>query len=159
MKIFFLLLPLVLFGQAKRFVGKYNNNFGEQMILNADNSFNYSWGVDTGHGWANGHWYTKNDTIYFKVVPIYDTVRVVGNKKDTLLLSQNNVPERIEVTEEDFKYWDLYNLFGQNSSIVSKLFYRDDKLFEIDEKGKLITQKKYFWWTSKYLDPWYGKEN
>ena len=84
-----------------------------------------------------GYW-----TFIKGYVTLADHVYVVGNKKDTLLLSQNNVPERIEVTEEDFKYWNLYNLFGQNSSIVSKLFYRDDKLLEIDEKGKLITQKK-----------------
>ncbi|WP_133943847.1 hypothetical protein [Epilithonimonas xixisoli] len=57
MKILFLIL--FLFNSTfngQDFIGKYENDFGETLILNSDKTFEYSWKFDLASSWNIGTW-------------------------------------------------------------------------------------------------------
>src|SRR4051812_48306654 len=70
----FLLTSLIVSGQ-NRYIGEWNDYWGNSFEIKADSTFKFAWHFDLNVQWANGSWTINNDTIYFKFIPVYDTVK------------------------------------------------------------------------------------
>ena len=107
--------------------------------------------------WTKGTWNCAGDTIYLHVIQIYDTLsrkNINGITSDTLILSTNEVSERL--TQTQFAAMALTSS-GQSRMISpSKLLFKKDRLYKI-QNGKLIVQRQKGFWTEKKLDPWFFK--
>jgi len=155
----FLLFSIQLTAQ-KKYVGNYHTYFGNRIEIYHDSTFKYIFNLDTESSWTKGTWKVHSDTIYFKMIPIYDTVVYKDSAEtlriDSLVLSSDQTPERISSLESISGFLSSY---GQNRHpFPDKLFFSNDKLFYI-QGGKLVRQRmKGFWTTKKYV-PWYIKES
>ena len=151
-----LLLSLNLFAQ-KNIVGRYRDYFGSRIELNADSTFKYTWHFDLSSSWTKGTWSSKNDTIYFHMIPTYDTVSYKSNNgtsADKLILSVDETAERM--TPEQYAGMGLSS-GGQNiHPCPDKLFFKKQKLFAIKD-GKLVKKKVKGFWTKKKWRPWFFK--
>src|SRR5215203_4617906 len=102
-----LIIPLLLILSSGSFsqdkvAGRYRDYFGSRIQLNADNTFKYTWNFDMSASWTKGTWTSMNDTIYFHMVPTYDTLSQTNSRRilsDTLILSTNEIPEHFTQTE------------------------------------------------------------
>ena len=153
-----LTLPFGLPAQDK-IVGRYRDYFGSHIQLNADNTFKYTWHFDMSGGWTKGTWAFKNDTVYFHMLPTYDTlsyIRATGLTVDSLILSTDEIPERFKL--EQYTQMGLSS-GGQNRiPYPEKLFYKNGKLYGIKDK-KLIKKKQKEFWTGKKFPPWFFKSD
>ncbi|MFC6997571.1 hypothetical protein [Rufibacter roseus] len=138
----------------RQYSGVYYNHFGEEIELNPDSTFLHTWRFDLSSSWTQGSWRVVDDTVYFRIVPVYDTVRQ-ENRRDSLVLSLDLLPEVISP-----EHYSLHGLFsgGQNiRKIPEKLFYSKDRLLHINNKGKLQKKKVKGTWTLKKHVPWFKK--
>jgi len=172
--VFLLLLLLAPDSKSQGKVsGFYYDNFGSKLQLNEDSCFEYEFAFDTIHLWANGKWSLRNNIIYFTTIPVYDTVEVTnskGFKKDSLVLSINNKPERTdllnaigaEVQKVNMgilvQFDTLFCSAGQGTIPFQRLYYRKGKLFLMKANGKLIRQKRRPEWTDEKKVPWFIKK-
>ena len=157
MKLIISALCIIFIGvsQSNKVVGKYQNHFGQTLQINQDSTFVSIWNFHLGESWISGKWRIKNDTIYFKIIPILDTIRSQGNM-DKLILSVNQKPELI--VEENFSISHLMSNYIQNQhGLDTILFYENDRLYSISRKGKLIKKKRPFM-SDKKFDPWFIKK-
>lgn len=160
MKLFATLLSLALtlegFTQCD-VVGNYRDNFGGRLQLNADNTFKFTWHFDLASSWTNGNWLAKGDTIYLKIVLTYDTLRMSkqdGKVNDTLILSSNNIPERLSPEQAAATF---LSSDGQNQvEPPTRLVYQQGRLYKI-VNGKLLTKKQRGNWSWIEYDPWFFK--
>ena len=157
MKIFtinFLLILSHTLTAQKNIVGKYRDHFGNSIQLNADNTFEYTWNFDMSSSWTKGTWTLIADTVYFHMVPIYDTLSQTnanGITSDSLILSTDKIPERF--TKEEFAAM-LLSSGGQNRmAYPDKLVFRKGRLYKI-QKGKLVSKKKRGFWSGKKGKKW-----
>lgn len=158
MKIYLAILSVFLLGNSKpeSVHGEYYNHFGSKLKINPDSTFLYSWDFDLASSWSKGKWEVKNDTVYFSVIPVFDTLRI-ARKKDSLILSANQVAELI--TDTDSPVTALISSGGQNRHQMSpKLYYKGDRLYEIGKHGKPITGKHKAFWTDKKYGTWFVKK-
>src|SRR5688572_9887456 len=90
-------LSFSLFAQNK-IIGRYRDYFGSRIELTSDNTFKYTWHFDLSYSWTKGIWSLKNDTVYFHMIPTYDTI-IYNNNDGTstskLNLSGDEIPERM----------------------------------------------------------------
>lgn len=136
-----LLLPFSLYGQNK-ISGIYNNYFFCSIQLNTNNTFRYSWHFDLSGGWAIGTWRTFEDTIFFNVEPVYDTIIYNyknGNSMIKLDLSADTVSERLKYKQLMLR--GLSSVVQDTRSIPKKLFYKNEKLYQIKD-GKLMRERR-----------------
>src|SRR5436853_5380183 len=98
MKIFatllFWVLELKTIGQHK-VVGRYYNSYGGSIVIKSDSTFKYEFHFDSEASWTTGVWITNKDTIYFRMVPIFDTLKYIsanGTSRDSLRLSLDENP-------------------------------------------------------------------
>ena len=158
MKTLLSILLLIIFTLTQKKVeGQYYDNWGNTLIINSDSTFIHRWHFDLAGGWSKGKWIMKNKTIYFTVIPIFDTLRIEG-KNDTLILAENELPQLI--TNESRSFLRYLTSGGQNKrEIDSKLYFRNNKLYRIDSLGKLQTKKvKGFWNSNKTFNTWFVKK-
>lgn len=154
-----LFLSLDLFAQTSIF-GLYRDHFGSRIELNADSTFKYSWRFDLSYSWTKGKWSLKDDTLYFQMIPTYDTISSKnsdGSSADKLILSVDETPERLTLKQ----YAGIgLSSGGQNiQGYPDKLFLKKDRLYKV-YKGRLIIKKrKGFWGTNKRWNPWYFKSD
>jgi hypothetical protein len=140
----------------KNFEGEYYDYFGSKLKINPDSTFLYEWNFDMASSWSKGKWKINNDTIYFSVIPILDTLRIAP-KKDTLILSLDQKPELI--TDKNGSITHFLSSGGQNrQQMKSKLFYKDNKLYVIGKHGKLIMKEQKQFWTNKKYGTWFVKK-
>lgn len=147
-----------LFAQVKIF-GRYHDYFGTSIQINGDCTFKYSWHFDMSGSWTKGTWKTKGDTIYFHVVPIYDTVsnkNSDGISSDSLILSVDETSVRI--TPAQYAGRGLYSVQQSIFEYPEKLVYKKDRLYLV-KNGRLIKKKHLRLWTKKKFPPWYIKSN
>ena len=100
--IYFLFLSFGLAAQNK-VIGNYRTYFGHHIKLNEDFTFKYTWHFDLESSWSTGIWVLKKDTIYLKMVPIYDTFSYRNSNNiivDTLIISDDEKPKRITPVDE-----------------------------------------------------------
>jgi hypothetical protein len=154
--IFFLALSFCSFGQDK-ITGNYRDHFSSRIQLNADGTFKYTWHFDLSASWTKGTWSMDNDTIYFHMIPTYDTISYKNNDgtpADKLILSVDETPERL--TPEQYASMGLSS-GGQNiQSYPIKLFFKSERLYNI-QNGKLVKKKIKGFWTNKKWSPWFFK--
>ena len=140
-------------------IGRYRDYFGNRIQLNADNTFKYTWNFDMSASWTKGTWSIKNDTVYFHMLPTYDTLSHVNSNNftvDTLILSDDEIPERITPIQSASI---VLSSGGQNRmTYPDKLLFKKGRLYKI-QNGNLIVKKQKGFWTSKKWDPWYFKSN
>jgi hypothetical protein len=142
-----------------KFAGRYYTHFGEMMDINSDSTFKYLWRFDLSASWSNGSWRVEKDTIYFKMIPVYDTLEYKDKRTntihDSLVLSDGRAPKRITVNEIFFN--DLFS-GGQNfRPCPEKLFYRNGKLLAI-YNGRLFKRRVRGIWIRKKFRPWFTKK-
>lgn len=90
-----LTLSFGLFAQDK-IVGRYRDYFDSRILLNSDGSFKYTWNFDMVASWTKGTWKLEGDTVFFIMVPTYDTLRYINSNNvttDSLILSTDEIPE------------------------------------------------------------------
>lgn len=106
--------------------------------------------------WTKGNWKATGDTIYFHMIPTYDTLSVMKNDKTfvSLVLSNDEIAERITPLQD---IGGALSSGGQNrNEYPDKLLFRKGRLYKIKD-GKLVRKKiKSFWSDKKYI-PWYFK--
>jgi hypothetical protein len=126
-----LLLPFVLFAQDN-VTGRYRDYFGNRIVLNPDNTFKYTWHFDMQSSWTKGTWSLKDDTVYFQMTPIYDTVTFIyfSNKGvDSLILSTDETSERF--TQQRFAV-ELLTSGGQNRmNYPERLVFKKGRLYKV----------------------------
>lgn len=153
-----LTISLNLFAQD-RVAGRYRNYFGSRIQLNVDSTFKYTWHFDLSGSWTKGTWSLKNDTVYFRMIPTYDTVRCKNNDgtfADKLILSADEISEKM--TSDEYVGMGLSS-GGQNiQPYPDKLFFKRQKLFEV-KNGKLVKKKIKGFWTKKKWRPWFFKSD
>ena len=146
----------LLYGQSK-IVGFYADYFGHKLNIKPDSTFEYRYRFHLYSTWTKGAWSVTNDTIYFKWIPVYDTSRIAGKDgayKDSLLLSLDTKPERLQYLETG-----VLHGFGQNYyPYPEKLFYRKNKLYQVKENGRLVKKKIRGFGIQKKYPPWYKRE-
>jgi len=150
-----LLLPLELFAQSK-YVGEYYDQFGSNLKLNADLTFNHTWRFDLSSSWTKGTWKVSNDTIYLNIEPVYDTLQVKnsGSVVDSLVLSLDSKGESISMEEYAI---GAVTSGGQNRQPTPlNLYYSRKRLIEVDEHGQLKKKRVRDLWRKKHV-PWYIK--
>ncbi|RYX84403.1 hypothetical protein EON73_03365 [bacterium] len=153
---FLVTLPFNLFSQNK-VAGSYRDYFGSKIRLNANKTFKYTWNFDMSASWTKGTWTCASDTVYFHIIPIYDTLSrkdINGIASDTLILSTNEVSERFK--QMQFAAMALTSGGQSSMAAPNKLLFRKDRLYKI-QNGKLIVQKQKGFWTDKKFDPWFFK--
>ena len=135
--------------------GDYFNHFGSKLKINSDKTFLYTWNFDLASSWSKGTWKMENDTIYFDVIPIYDTLRR-PNLKDSLVLSIGQKPELI--TDSSIVFIEALSSGGQNrQKMSSKLYFNGEKLIEIKKNGKLNNKKLKAFWDNRNYNTWFIK--
>jgi hypothetical protein len=154
----FLNLPFALFGQDK-IIGRYRDYFGSRIQLNPDSTFEYTWHFDLSASWTKGTWTVNKDTVYFHMVPTYDTITYKnkdGTYAEKLILSVDQTPERL--TQEEVASMGLPS-GGQNFiPYPEKLVYKKDRLYGI-KNGRIIKKKQKGFWTKKKWNPWFFKSD
>ena len=163
-----------------KLTGRYRDYFGNRIQLNSDSTFKYTWHFDMQSSWTKGIWRLKGDTIYFQMIPIYDTISKINSNQittDSLVLSQDETPERIFLqtmtttsvninsTEKTIPkiYHDnlgaLLSSGGQNKRYyLEKLIVKNGRLYQIIN-GKPHRKKVKGFWTNKKWPTWYFKSD
>ena len=138
-------------------VGRYRDYFGNRIQLNSDSTFKYTWNFDMQASWTKGTWTKLKDTIFFYMVPTYDTVTFTKANSlsvDSLILSTDETPERF--TQVQFAAM-LLSSGGQNRmNYPDKLLLKKERLYKI-QNGRLVTKKQKGFWTNKKWTPWFSK--
>ena len=156
--ILLLTLSFSLFAQDK-IVGHYRDYFGSRIQLNTDSTFKYSWSFDLSVSWTKGTWLLKNDTVYFHMIPTYDTISYKNNNgtsADKLILSVDETSDRL--TPDQYAGMGLSS-GGQNiQPSPDKLFFKGQKLFAI-KNGKLVKKRVKGFGANKKWSPWFFKSD
>ncbi len=157
--VLFLMFSSFCISAQNKYIGCYNNYFAERIKINADSTFLYEWRFHTGiYSFTSGKWKVVRDTLFFKMIPSYDTIVYKKNgvlvKEEIVLSDYNNGSGRKIDSSEYFQF----SYHAQNSHRwPNKLFYRKEKLFEIKANGKLIRKKRSFLLRNKKYVPWYHR--
>ena len=105
--------------------------------------------------WTKGIWNVQNDTIFFKMIPIYDTLRKENSKGfvvDTLILSDDEIPERVILIRSAIFQ---HSLGGQNRmAYPEELLFKKGRLYKI-KNGSLVLNKSKGYSTRKKFNQWY----
>ena len=105
--------------------------------------------------WTKGQWSIKGDTIFFYMIPVYDTVlikKVDGSLIDSLRLSLDSLPSREELKT------DVLYAGGQNyRPHPDKLFFKKGRLHGINADRSLRKRKVKGFGTNKKVPTWYQK--
>jgi len=153
------IILLLLFSSSnseRKILGNYYNYFGCDLKILEDHTFIFNWRFDMASSWSKGKWNLNNDTIYFQVIPVHDTLRL-PNKKGSLFLSLNQIPELQK--DQNAVIATVLISGGQNKyKMPSKLFFKEGKLIEITKSGKLDLKQKKLFWSSEKKESWYLKE-
>jgi hypothetical protein len=134
--------------------GHYRNHFFSDIQLNANGTFEYNWYHHFYGSWTKGTWWLKGDTVYFHVVPMYDTQSIAKNNgipEDSLILSKYSNPRRIttqQLSEVTFQ--------SNQVKLPDKLVFNKKNLYEIKD-GRLVTERRIVMTRGSEADPWYFK--
>ena len=105
--------------------------------------------------WTKGIWTLQNDTVFFYMVPTYDTLSQVNSNNltlDTLILSDDEISERITTVQNA---GIALSSGGQNRmTYPDKLLVKKGRLYKI-QNGSVVVKKQKGFWTSKKWHPWY----
>jgi len=132
--------PMIKSGRVP-FYGTWADYFSSYLKINADSTFQYSWGYDWKGSWTTGKWTRKKDTFYFRSMPVYDTLRFAGPNNalaDSLVPAR--FPEPRVITEMPDS--DEILLIRQNAHpMPDRLCFYRNKFFLMDREGNLMKAK------------------
>ena len=151
-------LSINLYAQ-KNVAGHYRDYFGNSIELNTDSTFKYMWNFDMQSSWTKGTWTFNNDTVYFRMVAIYDTVaykNANGITIDKLVLSTDEIPERF--IAERYTALPLTSYWQNRMDYPLKLFFKKGKLYKI-QNGERVVKKQKGLWANKKWPPWFFKSD
>ena len=78
--------------------GNYRDFFGSELEIRFDSTFRFTEQFDLNNSWSIGRWKVINDTIHFKMTPVFDTIQYWDDKTnlrlDSLFLSNNEKSNR-----------------------------------------------------------------
>ncbi len=100
-----------------------------------------------------------NDTIYFHMIPTYDTISYKNNdgtSADKLILSVDETPERL--TPDQYASMGLSSGRQNLQNYPIKLFFKSEKLYNI-KNGKLVKKKINGFRANKKWSPWFFKSD
>lgn len=163
----------------KNLIGQYRNYSGERIQLYQDSTFKYTWHFHMMSSWTKGIWELKGDTVYLKMVPIYDTLKKTSPNNvttDILVLSSDETPERLpdpattttavdiksapEIIPEIYQGDNniaTFSLGWQNNHYPpNKLLVKKGRLYLI-VNGKSLTKRVKSFGTNKKWPSWYFK--
>ena len=135
----------------------------------------FTFQFDLVSSWTKGTFKIKKDTLYLKTILIFDTIRNMNSKTnsltDSLILSEDersNLGFDSVDTYSDGKRERVllpYNQRQNTFAAPEKLFYRRHKLYEIGKDGKLVKGKQAGIWPirskllgEKKFPRWYSKK-
>ena len=141
--VFFIFIFSLQVKAQNNYLGEWNDYWGGSLNIKSDSTFNFTWAFDLIVKWSNGVWFIKNDTIFFKVIPIYDTLKYSAGYSLVLSEDKNSQVLVPNLTVE-------FSSNSQDSSrMPTKLFFHRDRLYIIGNRGELI-KKKVKGWVGKW---------
>jgi hypothetical protein len=108
--------------------------------------------------WTKGKWTSNGDTLFFQMIPVYDTLNISNagdQKSDSLVLSSDETASYI--THEQFAIESTYSGGQNRRPHPEKLFLKKERLYEI-HNGKILTKKIRGVESRKKVDPYYTIE-
>lgn len=160
-----LLFFIYLFSSFKlnaqsKYIGHYHDFFGSFVDINTDSTFEYTYHFDLSGSWTKGKWSVNNDTLYFKMIPVYDTLNYIDSfTKSHIVKLVLSGDEKSNTITYDESAINGLSSDGQNyCSYPMELFYKDDKLFSIEKNGKLLKRKVKGFWSKEKFVPWFVKK-
>lgn len=135
-------------------VGNYKDNFGYQIEIFNDSTFEFNYQFDLASGWSIGKWKIIGDTIILTPTPIMDTL-IRMSEPDSLVLSLNKTTER--VSEEQFAIDNITSGGQLPDYVPKKLVFKKERLYEVKKNGKLKKKKVRGLFTKKKFVPRYEK--
>ena len=155
----------LLYGQ-NNISGTYSNYFGSKLTLNSDSTYKYTYAFDLFSSWSIGKWTLRKDTILLTNVVVFDTITAhcvyengetkFYNKKPELIIS---LDEKSEAISDFDAVLGSTCSGGQNKyPQPMKLFYENNKLYEIRTNGKLKRKKMKGFMSREKFDPYYTRE-
>jgi hypothetical protein len=157
MKVLTILLCCILVFETEaqnKFVGQYHDFFASTIALNSDSTFKYKFRFDLESSWTKGTWTVSKDTVYFHIIPVFDTIKYVdanGVSQQSLRLSRDENAGQVTIEKTQF----LFSGGQETHPCPKKLYFRRNRLYSIMPDGKLVTHK--FNWANKKLVPWFVK--
>jgi hypothetical protein len=158
--LFFLLIlniPAIAQIKSDKLIGNYQDHFGSSLEIKSDSTFRYTQHFDLSGSWSKGKWYRKKDTIFFKTIIVYDTLRYIGlngQRVDSLIKSDDEIPKVIKNHPTNVLHSGGQNFY----SGPEKLYYKNERLFGIDKQNRLIRKRFRGFWTKKKFPTWFFKE-
>ncbi len=129
---------------------RYQDYFGNTLVLNSDSTFRFDWRFDLIHDWATGRWTTSGRKICLNFIDVYDTLSR-PDKSDSLVLSLDEKSSKIN--QEEFAQTGRAS-GGQRKDRFSGRFYqRGKRLFPADKNGRPIKSRQRGIWVQK---KWWG---
>ncbi len=148
-------IPFGVCAQTK-LAKRHQDDFGHYLTIHSDSTFDYIWARHMSSTWIKGKWNFKDDTLYLRVVPIYDTVRFVMSSNsiiDSLILSNDSISKRF--TEYEFlNKQEAYYGYQDPYLCPEKLFLKKERLY-IVSKGRLVRKKQRSLRNRKKFRPWF----
>lgn len=113
--------------------GKYEDVYGNKLVLKSDSTFFSSISYDMVFFWQAGIWQQKGDRIYLTPVTIYDTV--FCDYKLEFLLSKDTIAERLTCEEANMLLF--YSGVQKDSLAPQILVIKNNRLYPIKNNGSL----------------------
>jgi len=156
----FLKISVAAQDKSDKLFGRYYDHFGSELEINPDSTFKYSTHGPFFNlpGWNKGKWLRIHDTIYLKTIIVYDTLRYItpnGKHIDSLIKTDDEMP-RVLTAPPDIT---VISISQDIEPAPEKLYYKEEKLFKIDGRGRLIKKKRMSHLDEQLFDPWYYKWN
>lgn len=129
--------------------GKYRDHFGNEIRLYNNSTFECFSRSDSFVSWTCGTWDNINDTINFNPLPVFDSVLIHRLNKMVLSIKKKSETQLFMTKLKISKNSDFQNKI----SMPGKVFYRNEMLFECDEKGDLLVEKVYAPWVGGFVTP------
>lgn len=151
-----LLVCFTITKAQKKVFGKYKNEFGETLILNSDQTFEYSWRFDLASSWNIGTWeIEKGKYIYLIINEIKDTLKT--QNRIELVLSSDKISNAITNQEQAI---NLISGGGQSRNLPpEKLLIKNQKLFPYSKVGEVKNKKlRSLMNKNTFAKPWFEKK-
>lgn len=144
----------------KNIPGFYQDHFGSSLQLYKDSTFTYRYRFDLISSWNKGKWTVKNNTIYFQIVPVLDTV--IFKDENNRIINQTVVQSVDEnanlISAEEYIKTRSNTPEKYPREIPLKLLFRKNKLYNLNKDGKPIKKKYKGFGTRKKYGSWYVKK-
>lgn len=145
---------------SKVYNGIYNDGHGSKIELRSDSTFLYTYRFDMISSWSSGKWSVKNDTIFFTMKSVYDTVKVY-NKNGAIThydKAKADAPIPKMQVRHDGVVIESTGRWQNYLPNPPKLYLEKGRLYNVDSKGNPIRKKIFNEATSNKQYTYYIKQ-